>query len=46
MGEGEGGRILAGQNLVVYVDIAGVAIFDFMTGRLGIGKIGDRKIGI
>ena len=35
-GRGEGGRILARQNLVVYVDIAGVAIFDFMTGRLGI----------
>ena len=27
---------MAGQNLVVYVDIAGVAVFDFMTGRLGI----------
>ena len=27
---------MAGQNLVVYVDIAGVAVFDFRTGRLGI----------
>lgn len=27
---------MAGQNLVVYVDIAGVAVFDFMTGRSGI----------
>ena len=27
---------MAGQNLVVYVDIAGVAVFDFITGRLGI----------
>ena len=35
-GKGAGGRILAWQNLVVYVDIAGVAVFDFMTGRLGI----------
>ena len=35
-GNGGGGRILAGQNLVVYVDIAGVAVFDFRTGRLGI----------
>ena len=33
---GGGGRILAGQNLVVYVDVAGVAVFDFRTGRLGI----------